>query len=172
MSDSVRPHRQQPSRLPCPWDSPGKNTGVGCHFLSNAWKWKLKVKSLSHVQLQGPHGLQPTRLLHSWDFPGKSTRVGCHCLLWVLWPTTVQISQRPLAIILYKPKPLPFIIGDSITRTHTAHFCPYLVNDVLNLALASLSEINVKFQEFFEPIDITLYSLQPAIMEVSISCAC
>ena len=33
MSDSVRPHRQQPTRLPCPWDSPGKNTGAGCHFL-------------------------------------------------------------------------------------------------------------------------------------------
>ena len=32
-SDSVRPHRRQPTRLPCPWDSPGKNTGVGCHFL-------------------------------------------------------------------------------------------------------------------------------------------
>ena len=33
MSDSVRPHRWQPTRLLCPWDSPGKNTGVGCHFL-------------------------------------------------------------------------------------------------------------------------------------------
>ena len=33
MSDSVRPYRQQPTRLLCPWDSPGKNTGVGCHFL-------------------------------------------------------------------------------------------------------------------------------------------
>ena len=33
MSDSVRPHRWQPTRLPRPWDSPGKNTGVGCHFL-------------------------------------------------------------------------------------------------------------------------------------------
>ena len=32
MSDSVRPHRRQPTRLPCPWDYPGKNTGVGCHF--------------------------------------------------------------------------------------------------------------------------------------------
>ena len=99
MSDSVRPHRQQPTRLRCSWDSPGKNTGVGCHFLlqcmkvknesevaqsrlipsnpidcsppgssvhgifqarvlewvaiafSNAWKWKVKVKSLSHVRL-------------------------------------------------------------------------------------------------------------------------
>ena len=33
MSDSVRPHRRQPTRLPRPWDSPGKNTGVGCHAL-------------------------------------------------------------------------------------------------------------------------------------------
>ena len=33
MSDSVRPHRRQLTRLLCPWDSPGKNTGVGCHFL-------------------------------------------------------------------------------------------------------------------------------------------
>ena len=30
---TVRPHRRQPTRLPRPWDSPGKNTGVGCHFL-------------------------------------------------------------------------------------------------------------------------------------------
>ena len=33
MSDSVRPHRWQPTRLLHPWDSPGKSTGVGCHFL-------------------------------------------------------------------------------------------------------------------------------------------
>ena len=64
-----------------PWDSPGKNNGVGCHFLRNAWKWKVKVKSLSHFRLLATHGLQPTRLLHPWDFPGKSTGVGCHCLL-------------------------------------------------------------------------------------------
>ena len=53
MSDSVRPHRQQPTRLPCPWDSPGKNTGlewVAISF-SNAWKWKVKVKSLIRVRL-------------------------------------------------------------------------------------------------------------------------
>ena len=46
MPDSVRPHRRQPTRLPCPWDSPGKNTGVGCHFLLRC----VKVKSLSRVQ--------------------------------------------------------------------------------------------------------------------------
>ena len=37
MSDSVQPHRRQPSRLPHPWDFPGKSTGVGCHCL--LWKW-------------------------------------------------------------------------------------------------------------------------------------
>ena len=47
MSDSVRPHRRQPTRLLCPWDSPGKNTGVGCHFLLQC----VKVKSLSRVRL-------------------------------------------------------------------------------------------------------------------------
>ena len=48
---------------------------------SNAWKWKVKGKSLSHVDSSWPHGRQPTRLLHPWDFPGKSTGVGCQCLL-------------------------------------------------------------------------------------------
>ena len=41
----MQPHRQQPTRLPCPWDSPGKNPGVGCHFLL---QW-VKVKSESEV---------------------------------------------------------------------------------------------------------------------------
>ena len=41
----VRPHRRQPTRLPRPWDSPGKNTGVGCHFLLQC----MKVKSESEV---------------------------------------------------------------------------------------------------------------------------
>ena len=47
---------------------------------SNAWMWKVKVKSLSPDSSR-PHGLQPTRLLRPWDFPGKSTGVGGHCLL-------------------------------------------------------------------------------------------
>ena len=45
MSDSVQPHRRQPTRLPRPWDSPGKNTGVGCHFLLQC----MKVKSEGEV---------------------------------------------------------------------------------------------------------------------------
>ena len=50
---TVQPHRWQPTRLRCPWDSPGKNTGVGCHFLLQWRKWKVKVKSLSRVRLFG-----------------------------------------------------------------------------------------------------------------------
>ena len=47
VSDSVRPHRRQPTRLLCPWDSPGKNAGVGCHFLLQC----MKVESESEVSL-------------------------------------------------------------------------------------------------------------------------
>ena len=50
MSDSVRPHKRQPTRLPHPWDSPGKNTGVGCHFLLQC----IKVKSESEVAQSRP----------------------------------------------------------------------------------------------------------------------
>ena len=50
MSDSVRPHRRQPTRLPHPWDSPGKNTGDGCHFLLQC----MKVKSESEVAQSCP----------------------------------------------------------------------------------------------------------------------
>ena len=50
MSDFVRPHREQPAKLPSPWDSPGKNTGVGCHFLLQC----MKVKSESEVAQSCP----------------------------------------------------------------------------------------------------------------------
>ena len=64
---------------PSSWDSPGKNTGVGCHFLLQC----MKLKSESEVAqscptLSKPHGLQLTRLFRPRDFPDKSTGVGCH----------------------------------------------------------------------------------------------
>ena len=55
MSNSVWPHRQQHTRLPCPWDSPGKNTGVGCHFLLQC----MKVKSESEVTQSCPTPSDP-----------------------------------------------------------------------------------------------------------------
>ena len=60
MSDSVRPHRRQPTRHPSPWDSPGKNTGVGCHFLLQC----MKVKSEREVaQFCPTHGIFQARVL-------------------------------------------------------------------------------------------------------------
>ena len=50
MSDSVLPQRRQPTRLPRPWDSPGKNTGVGCHCLLQ----RRKVRSESEVAQSCP----------------------------------------------------------------------------------------------------------------------
>ena len=64
MSNSVQPHRRQPTRLLCPWDSPGKNTGVGCHFLLQC----RKVKSESE-------GVQPCPTLcdpMDCSLPGSS----------------------------------------------------------------------------------------------------
>ena len=78
----MRPHRSQPTRLPHPWDSPGKNTGVGCHFLLQC----MKVKSESEVAQSCPALSDPMDCslpgssVHG-IFSGKSTGVGCHCLL-------------------------------------------------------------------------------------------
>ena len=55
MSDSVRPHRQQPTSLLRPWDSPGKNTRVGCHFFLQC----MKVKSESKVAQSCPTPSDP-----------------------------------------------------------------------------------------------------------------
>ena len=91
MSDSVRPNRRQPTGLPRPWDSLGKNTGVGCHFLLQCRKVKSESEVAQSCRTPSDPMVarrpQPTRLLHPWDLPGKSTGVGCHCLLQV---STIQ----------------------------------------------------------------------------------
>ena len=64
MSNSVPPHRRQPTRLPRPWDSPGKNIGMGCHFLLQC----IKVKSESEVTQSCPTLSDPM----DWRLPGSS----------------------------------------------------------------------------------------------------
>ena len=66
VADSVRPHRRQPTRLPRPWDSPGKNTGVGCHFLLQC----VKVKSESEVAQSCPTLSDPM----DCSLPGSSAQ--------------------------------------------------------------------------------------------------
>ena len=92
MSDSVWPLRRQPTSLPCPWDSPGKNTGVGCHFLLQC----VKVKSQSEVAQSCPtlidpmdcslsassvHGIFQARVLE-WGALGQP--IFPYCLKWYL----------------------------------------------------------------------------------------
>ena len=110
MSNSVRSQRRQPTRVPCPWDSPGKNTGVGCHFLLQCMKSESEVAqscptlsdpmdcSLPGSSIHGifqataakllqscptvqPHRRQPIKLCCPWDSPGKNAGMGCHFLL-------------------------------------------------------------------------------------------
>ena len=90
MSDSVRPHRWQPTRLPHPWDSPGKNTGVGCHFLLQCVKVKseseathscLTCSNPMNCRLPGSsiHGILQARVL-GWVAIAfsRAAAIGCH----------------------------------------------------------------------------------------------
>ena len=63
---TLRPHRQQPTRLPRPWDSPGKNTGVGCHFLFQCRK--MKSESEDAQSCPTLHDLM------DYSLPGSSVR--------------------------------------------------------------------------------------------------
>ena len=78
MSDSVRPHRLQPTRLRCPWDSPGKNTGVGCHFLLQYTKVKSEREVAESCRLFATPWTAP---LPMW-FSRQEYWSGLHCLLW------------------------------------------------------------------------------------------
>ena len=82
LSDSVRPHRWQPTRLPRPWDSPGKNTGMGCHFLLQC----MKVKSESEVTqscltLHDPMDYSPPGFSVLGIFQARVLEWGANCLL-------------------------------------------------------------------------------------------
>ena len=110
---SVRPHRRQPTRLPRSWDSPGKNTGVGCHFLLQC----MKVKSESEVSQSCPtlrdpmdcslpgssiHGIFQARVLE-WGataFSGKSTCLSPNIWLLINYVTLGELLNS-LRFILF-----------------------------------------------------------------------
>ena len=125
MSDSVRPHRRHPTRLLSPWDSPGKNTEVGCHFLLQC----MKVKSESEVAqlcltLSNPmdcsppgssvHGIFQARVLE-WGAIAYSIKITSQfnfgymnkCILWQLLPTFSTVWSyycflHPSSFFMYK----------------------------------------------------------------------
>ena len=89
MSDSVRPQRRQPTRLLCPWDSPGKKTGVGCHFLLRC----RKVKTESEVAQSCPTLNDPM----DWSLPGSSVHAifQARALEWSAIAFSQDISYLP-----------------------------------------------------------------------------
>ena len=86
-TDYVRPHRWKPMRLTCPWDSPGKNTGVGCHFLLQCMKVsESEVAQSCPTLCEFMDCSPPCSSIHG-IFPGKSIGLGCHFLLQGIFPT-------------------------------------------------------------------------------------
>ena len=111
MSDSVRPHRPQPTRLPRPWDSPGKNTGVGCHFLFQCMKMKSESEiTQSCPTLSNPMDCSP---------PGSSVHgiFQARVLVWVavafsfLWAGWWLLSRPRLFNYTWESAPVPLNQG-------------------------------------------------------------
>ena len=112
-------------QAPRPWDSQGKNTGVGCHFLLQC----MNVKSESEVAQSCPtlgNLMDCSQHLRPWDFPVKCTGEGCHCLLpcgglatkkcLTLATTWTVAHQPPLSMVFFRQKywnglPVPYL-GD------------------------------------------------------------
>ena len=117
MSDSVRPRRRQPNRLPHPWDSPGKNTGVGCHFLLQCMKEKSESEvAQSSLTLSDPmdcsppgssiHGIFQARVLE-WGAIAFSEQNFRPCELEVAVSPggQVVVTENVHLVVLEKPQP-------------------------------------------------------------------
>ena len=85
MSDSVWPHWWQPTRLLCPWDSPGKNIGVGCHFLLQHWKFGVLNAGL-------PGSTPKAEVFKKWPLSPFKKKKNC---LHKNWPMRACIYMVP-----------------------------------------------------------------------------
>ena len=99
--------------------------------VSNAWKWKVKVKSLSRVQLVATPWTVAYQAPPSMDFPGESTGVGCHCFLQektlLTWnsslpssPSLTKVPTKSLSLPLLTAKRFPFCHFRSIRNKQGA----------------------------------------------------
>ena len=112
LSDSVRPHRQQPTRLHHPWDSPGKNTGVGCHFLLQCMKVKSESEDTQscptlsdpmHCSLPGCsiHGIFQARVLEWGAIAFSAPILGTYNFISYWWINPFIIYNDILCLLLY-----------------------------------------------------------------------
>ena len=128
MSDTVRPHRRQPTRLLCLWDSPGKNTGVGCHFLLQC----MKVKSESEVAQSCPTLRNPM----DCSLPGSSVHG--------IFQARV-LEWGAIAFSLYRPQSrkesdtTERLSPHTHTHTHGRKKCPPLLAWVIEAAAINCS---------------------------------
>ena len=121
MSDSVRPHRRQPTRLPHPWVSPGKNTGVGCPFLLQCMKAKSESEvAQSCLTLSNPMGC---------SLPGSSVHgiFQARVLEWgaiAFFPSLGLLKSNAAVIFVDKSlygQTLPFLLGKYIGVVWLGH---------------------------------------------------
>ena len=103
----MRPHRQQPTRFLRPWDSPGKNTGVGCHFLLQC----MKVKSESEVAQSCPTLSDPM----DCSLPGSSAHgiFQARVLEWVTIAFSANMVYEPLNTLRFSPPQAQFLPASS-----------------------------------------------------------
>ena len=120
MSDSVRPHRRQPTRLPRPWDSPGKNTGVGCHCLLQC----IKVKSEREVAQSCPTLRDPM----DCSLPSSSVHGICQ------------------ARVLDLPLPSPIHVCRSFEVSNLSEkLCGFVQRSVLFSSVRRMTEMNFMY---------------------------
>ena len=167
MSDSVRPHRQQPTRLFRPWDSPGKNTGVGCHFLLQC----MKVKSESEVSQSYPTFSDPWTAAHQaplamgfsrqeyWSgvpLPSLGTKLRCvkiyskHQILKTSYSFYVLSYNCMLILVIYWNDTILIILG-KIKYSNQFHFFFSKRWFVFFLSVQSLSRVRLLVTHGLQP---------------------
>ena len=110
---TLRPHRRQPTRLPRPWDSPGKNTGVGCHFLLQC----MKVKSESEVSQSCPTPSDPM----DCSLPGSPVH-GILQARALEWGAIKKVARTPQSVGMRK-QPFRLFCIVFFAYPHTAVIC-------------------------------------------------
>ena len=113
MSNSVQPHRRQPTRLPRPWDFPGKNSGMGCHFLLRCLKVKSESEvTQSYLTISDPMDCSlPGSSIHG-IFQARVLEWGAIVLPHILTPSGISIIYPPFVgvEIRHKRNDLPRVV--------------------------------------------------------------
>ena len=140
MSDSVQPHRRQPTRLPRPRDSLGKNTGVGCHFLLPC----MKVKNESEVAQSCPTLSNPV----DCSLPGSSVHgiFQARVLEWsaiALSTTILLVFHKLISPVNCGSMKVIWLLDDSAGSLPALDLSPEIIHDTSQLFLFISLPINI-----------------------------